>query len=622
MVLELTGREPVRLGNATIDPVSRDARWPGGEERLQPQTLKVLIVLAAKRGEVVTRDELAELCWDGRIVGEDVINRSVSLARHVAARAGGFSIETVPRAGYRLIEHPISQKRRRRRFIAAGAAAISVVTVVAAVTMTHPTASPTSPTLHVLVQHFGFDAGDDASRKLAAEVEESSVRMLTGSEVSVEIADGVGSLKSKPDFVLTGSVAGSGAHAVASIRLADAARHAILMSGQIPAERSDPGALPDQVGARVAIQVSAAASFVRLDHFHPSDPAVLANALNTGPTSLDSQRVFQRARQFAKTEPDSALAQYALAQWAGVNVDLVPTAERAEIVAVGQEASERALRLAPNFGNAYAAWCLLHAEVRIAECEARLRRGLLTDPQSATTGTLLSHLLQNAGRNEEAVSIATEGLAKQPFGPTKMEYLLIALQTTGRTRQADELFKRGERLWPGYWGLFESQVSGMVAGGNWAAIAALEKRLAMETPPPDYEPMTPIAHAVTSHSLPHLRTLCPEGSGTGRAIACMLALARLGDLDASFKFADRLFPRRTARTPVAEDALWVSDLSVVDMLWLTGPSGAPLREDRRFIPLADRLGLLRYWRSNGLPDFCTRAHELVCVKIAGEARNG
>src|SRR5260221_8085880 len=299
MVLELAGREPVRLGNATIDPVSRDARWSGGEERLQPQTLKVLIVLAAKRGEVVTRDELAQLCWDGRIVGEDVINRSVSLARHVAARAGGFSIETVPRAGYRLIEEPISQKRRRRRVTAAGAAAISVVTVIAAVTMTHRAASPTSPTLHVLVQHFDFDAGDASSRKLAAEVEDASVRMLTGSDVSVEIADGVGSLKPKPDFVLSGSVAGSGAHAVASFQLEDPARHAILLSRRIPAERNDPGALPDQVGARVATQVSSAASFVRLDRPHRSDPAVLANMLNTGPTNLGSQPGFQPARQFS-----------------------------------------------------------------------------------------------------------------------------------------------------------------------------------------------------------------------------------------------------------------------------------------------------------------------------------
>ena len=90
MVSGLMGRAPFRVGNSTIDPMSRDARWEGGEERLQPQTLKVLIALAARRGEVVTRDELVELCWNGRIVGDDMLNRSISLLRHFADRAGRF----------------------------------------------------------------------------------------------------------------------------------------------------------------------------------------------------------------------------------------------------------------------------------------------------------------------------------------------------------------------------------------------------------------------------------------------------------------------------------------------------------------------------------------------------
>lgn len=102
---EIERRRSLRVGNATVDPISRDATWPGGKDRLQPQTVKVLTVLAARSGDAVTRDELVELCWDGRIVGEDVINRSISILRQFAEKAGGFEIETIPRTGYRLIEH-------------------------------------------------------------------------------------------------------------------------------------------------------------------------------------------------------------------------------------------------------------------------------------------------------------------------------------------------------------------------------------------------------------------------------------------------------------------------------------------------------------------------------------
>ena len=126
--IDLAGEAAFRVGAATIDPVSRDASFEGGKERLQPQNVKVLIALSQKTGEAVRREELIERCWDGRIVGEDVINRSISTLRQFAKRAGGFAIETVPRCGYRLIEAPDrAQKAKRRWLAAAGGAAILAV---------------------------------------------------------------------------------------------------------------------------------------------------------------------------------------------------------------------------------------------------------------------------------------------------------------------------------------------------------------------------------------------------------------------------------------------------------------------------------------------------------------
>jgi DNA-binding winged helix-turn-helix (wHTH) protein len=110
-MLSVADRQSFKVGYATIDPLSREARWKGGKERLQPLTLKVLLALLSRRGEVVTRDELVQLCWDGRIVGDDVVNRSISVLRHFAQRAGGFRIETVPKTGYRLIDTRLDHRR-------------------------------------------------------------------------------------------------------------------------------------------------------------------------------------------------------------------------------------------------------------------------------------------------------------------------------------------------------------------------------------------------------------------------------------------------------------------------------------------------------------------------------
>lgn len=79
-LIELAVEQPFRLGAATVDPLSHEFSWPGHSRRIQPQMLKVLIALHDRFGEVVSRDELIDRCWDGRIVGQDVKPLCVSLA--------------------------------------------------------------------------------------------------------------------------------------------------------------------------------------------------------------------------------------------------------------------------------------------------------------------------------------------------------------------------------------------------------------------------------------------------------------------------------------------------------------------------------------------------------------
>jgi DNA-binding winged helix-turn-helix (wHTH) protein len=102
--VDLEVEPPFLIGPAWIDPLAHEITISGRSQRMQPQTMKVLIALHDRSGQVVTRHELVDRCWDGRIVGEDVINRSISLLRRSARGKGGFRIDTVPRAGYRLVE--------------------------------------------------------------------------------------------------------------------------------------------------------------------------------------------------------------------------------------------------------------------------------------------------------------------------------------------------------------------------------------------------------------------------------------------------------------------------------------------------------------------------------------
>jgi DNA-binding winged helix-turn-helix (wHTH) protein/tetratricopeptide (TPR) repeat protein len=98
---------PFTVGGMRVDPPTRQVECGGQRETLEPRVMQVLVALARARGSIVTRDELIDWCWDGRIVGEDAINRAISRLRQVAAEtgAGTFAIETITKVGYRVVSN-------------------------------------------------------------------------------------------------------------------------------------------------------------------------------------------------------------------------------------------------------------------------------------------------------------------------------------------------------------------------------------------------------------------------------------------------------------------------------------------------------------------------------------
>jgi formylglycine-generating enzyme required for sulfatase activity/DNA-binding winged helix-turn-helix (wHTH) protein len=96
-------REPrFRIGAVEVSPSTRELVAAGRRETLQPRVMQVLVALARRWGEVVSRDELIAMCWGGRVVGEDAINRCIFSVRQVGNTYGAFSVETILRVGYRL----------------------------------------------------------------------------------------------------------------------------------------------------------------------------------------------------------------------------------------------------------------------------------------------------------------------------------------------------------------------------------------------------------------------------------------------------------------------------------------------------------------------------------------
>jgi class 3 adenylate cyclase/tetratricopeptide (TPR) repeat protein len=101
---DLAKASDFRLGGLAIRPPTREVIATGETLLLEPRIMQVLVILAQRRGEVVSRGELIDSCWGGRAVGDDAINRCIQAIRRLAAKQGGFAIRTVARVGYRLEE--------------------------------------------------------------------------------------------------------------------------------------------------------------------------------------------------------------------------------------------------------------------------------------------------------------------------------------------------------------------------------------------------------------------------------------------------------------------------------------------------------------------------------------
>lgn len=615
--IDLSAEPPFRLGGAEINPQSREAMFKGGSERLQPQNLKVLIALARKRGKVVTREELVELSWDGRFIGDDVINRAISTLRQFAGRAGGFEIETIPRSGYRLAE---TSRSRRLPFLTAASAVVVLSALAGALFLESSRSNKIRPQLTIAVLPFTTASSAPQEHELASGTRDSVAHMLSQTRYRTGLFDAVlQSGRPTPDFIVSADVGSDSTKMGVTVRVEDTVHHIIVYSRKFEADRSNISDLPEEIGGQVAGSLEMAAPTLILERELPSDPGITAElfwACNQYSLGLGSLQNYQSARQFALKMPNSAITQIVLASTA---FDALPDLEpdqRIVAASLGRRAAEQARVLAPGFGGNEILWCRLHSHARMGECEDHLRAGARKDLDTPWVDAFLADRLKDVGRTSEALNFAKLALASEQFVPNNIGLSLRLLETTGNQIGADDLYHRAIRWWPDDDVIFWDRVYGFMARGDFGALDKFEK----EAPPgrkPDLGPAQPVLDAIKTRNVARLRQLCPSSLAISfKGDLCMLAFTRLGDNDDAFAFASLIYPDRIGHSPTDQDRIFLNSQRYFDTDLVTGPVTAPLRRDPRYVELARRLGLLAYWRSGRLPDFCQAPNpEPICSQL-------
>jgi transcriptional activator of cad operon len=96
---------PLRIGAWCVNPTSGQISRAGETVRIEARTMRLLLCLAERAGEVVSIDQLLDQVWSGVVVTQDSVYQAVaSLRRQLGddAKEPAY-IATVPRLGYRMV---------------------------------------------------------------------------------------------------------------------------------------------------------------------------------------------------------------------------------------------------------------------------------------------------------------------------------------------------------------------------------------------------------------------------------------------------------------------------------------------------------------------------------------
>lgn len=586
------GRNLITLGDETIS--------------LEPKVMDVCLLLAARGGDVVSRDELIDQVWAVKFGSDESLTRAIYILRRALAHVSGDDkpIETVSKKGYRL------------------AVPVTLLGLTAAVEDAPALPPPENrPSIAVLAfadmsmtQDQGYFADGIAEEIINALVPISGIR-VTGRTSSFSFKSERKGIKAigealGVDHVLEGSVRKQGEQLRIVAQLVDAHSDTHVWSHTYHGTVDSVFDLQDQIARSVCDELKV---IFHLD----DDEARLAPTLTPSKEAYDlflqgralRERIFgegvlEQAEDFFKRaialDPDFAEAWaelgYAQAQMAGY----VQVGDRRAILAQSFEAAQKAIDLKPDYGLAWMAqsWTPV-TQGDIAESTRLAGKGVYFDPNNPDVLIRRGYYLLIIGRVRDALPLLRQAVALDPIQGRNHMVLSLALLAEGDVAGADHHAELAIGL--------QYHVASMP--GMLAAQAAGNSELAVERLVHAAE--TSAASAFSSElSTPEIwrmvGTVICSGSDEQRAglvaqmsamvadpvrrreMAYLLILAGCGIAPAFFEaFGDRAEP---------------GNHLILAALWGPFDPHNRLRDHPDFAAFAQRIGLKAAWDVYGLPD--------------------
>lgn len=337
----------------------------------------------------------------------------------------------------------------------------------------------------------------------------------------------------------------------------------------------------------------------------------------SGVSRPDVQQIFELEGLLARSDRDDARAWGILALLQRKAAEYADADDCAAYVHGCEEAARRALDIDPKES---------HARVALAGLAplfgnwSNARRELLAiiadDPEHAPAVHDLAILEMSTGRPSAAIPLIADLLAKDPFAATFHYKRMYHLWTVGDINGAEQLAARAMQLWPQHAAIWSARFSTLL----FTQRADQALRLVSDECPPAIPPAVATFLRLSAETVIALESGDSSGRaahidramklaalGPAQAVAALLAMCALDAVDEAFEIARGYYlgqGRAAAPLRWAPGGPTITDQHrrVTQPLFI--PAARRMREDPRFIPLCEDIGLAAYWEEFALvPDF-------------------
>jgi DNA-binding winged helix-turn-helix (wHTH) protein/TolB-like protein/Tfp pilus assembly protein PilF len=436
-------RSGLRLGEWWADPTTNELRRAGDRLRIEPKAMEVLMALAGRAGEVVSREALLAEVWPGVVVGDEALTQCIIKLR----RALGDNpkrpayIETISKRGYRLIASlggkPVPPPLRHRRGWGWGAVAVVAALAVGSYLWRSQPRQPeivalAEPLTVTVLPFEAVGAGEEhdyLARGIGSDLM-TDLSRLPGLQL---ISPSAGQAPKAARYVVSGSVQREGAALRINVRLADARSGAQLWTQRFERPFGDLFAIQSEISRSVverlpgtiteaerrALAKRYTFSAQAYDYFLRGQALFLVRRT---PDNEEARALFGKALEL---DPKFARAYAALAMTYAMEYRYQTSPQASAPLKRALELAETARQIDPNIPEVYWALGFVQTQSRLHdEALESLKKAIELNPSYADAYAFMGGIHTYIGQPAKSIALLRTALRLHPDGG-HLYYLLL-----------------------------------------------------------------------------------------------------------------------------------------------------------------------------------------------------